>query len=58
MKEMNFLTKVRDQGSNSLITSVPAALVNLFDMEKGDKIEWQWSYDKPDEIKIKLVKEE
>ena len=55
---MNFLTKVRDQGSNSLITSVPAALVNLFDMEKGDKIEWQWSYDKPDEIKIKLVKEE
>ena len=58
MKEMNFLTKIRDQGSNTTITSVPSALVNLFDMKKGDKLEWTWVYDKPDEIKIKLVKEE
>jgi len=50
---MQYETKVGQQGG-SIISTVPAALVKILDIEKGDKLSWEITI-KNDEINIILI---
>lgn len=49
-------TKIQHQGSGSLLTTIPSFIVQLHNLEKGDKLEWSYNPDDLGDIRLRIVK--